>query len=228
VQTFLQDLRYGFRVFAKNPGFSAVIVLTLALGIGANTAIFTLADHVLLRPLPVRNPGELMVLSASFSSFSYPRFEQIRDRNTVFSSIFAAHTLGGLMIASSGQAESRVAGELVSGSYFSTLGIGAIIGRTVLPEDDLVPESSPVAVISYSYWQRAFGGMPDVLGKKIRARCGAGGWVNTAGLDIYDGAIRPSEGALLTRFHYLQRLGGSPAGPSRHWTALRNTYSAVS
>jgi predicted permease len=191
----LQDLRYALRQLLRNPGFALVAVFSLALGIGANTAIFSLIDHVMLRLLPVRNPSELTVISGQFS---YPRYTDIRDRNQVFSSLFGVHRLAGLTVAIDGQPARVSTGELVTGNYFTTLGVNASLGRTILPEDDLAPESSPVAVISQGYWQRAFGGSPDVLGKKIRVRSGTAN-AATGGLDIYDGpGTRSLDGAVLT------------------------------
>jgi len=199
----INDLRYALRQLLRNPGFSFVAVLSLALGIGANTAIFSLIDHVLLRLLPVRNPSELAVISGQFS---YPRYVDIRDRNQVFSSLFGVHRLAELQVTIDGQAATAAAGELVTGNYFTALGIGASLGRTILPDDDLAPESSPVAVISQGYWQRAFGGSDGVLGKKIRVRSGTAN-ASTGGLDIYDGpGTRSLDGALLTV------VGVAPAG----------------
>src|SRR6185295_2412038 len=124
-----QDLRYAMRQLAANPGFATIAVLSLALGIGANTAIFGLIDHVMLRLLPVRNPGELLVIRRTVS---YPSFEEMRRRNTVFSSIFGVHVMTELEVKNLGHAT----GELVSGNYFQTLGVRAALGRTLLPEDD--------------------------------------------------------------------------------------------
>jgi hypothetical protein len=121
-----QDLRYAMRQLAANPGFAAIAVLSLALGIGANTAIFGLIDHVMLRLLPVRNPGELLVVRRTVS---YPSFEELRRRNTVFSSMFGVHVMTELEVKNLGQAT----GELVSGNYFQTLGVRAALGRTLLP-----------------------------------------------------------------------------------------------
>ncbi|HYL77562.1 MAG TPA: ABC transporter permease [Bryobacteraceae bacterium] len=191
----LQDLRYALRQLLRNPGFSLVATLSLALGIGANTAIFGLIDQVMLRLLPVRNPAELTVVGGSFS---YPRYADIRDRNQVFSSLLCVHRLAGLTVVRAGQAQMVVTGELVSGNYFTTLGVNASLGRTIVPADDSAPESSPVAVISHGYWQRAFAGSADVLGKQIRVRSGTGN-ASTGGLDIYDGpGTRSLDGALLT------------------------------
>jgi predicted permease len=195
LETLWRDLRYGARMLRKNPGFTAVAVVTLGLGIGANTAIFSLIDHVMVRLLPVRNPQELAVVQGQFS---YPHYERVRDLKNVFSAIAGTHKLANLAVSIAGQSPSEAEGELVSGSYFATLGVGAMMGRTILPEDDRSPESSPVAVISYSFWKRAFGGAPDVVGRKINLRSGAGN-AGTSGLDIYDGpASKGGEGAVLT------------------------------
>src|SRR5437667_11102163 len=107
-------MKFAFRQLLKNPGFTAIAVLTLALGIGANTAIFSLIDHVMLRLLPVRSPQELVVLP---DHFSYPRYERIRELNTVFSRVFAAHVLPQLAVGIPGQSADQAVGELVSGSY---------------------------------------------------------------------------------------------------------------
>jgi predicted permease len=190
-----KDIRFGARMLRKNPGFTAVAVLTLALGIGANTAVFGLIDHVMLRLLPVRNPHELAVVKGQFS---YPNYERLRDLNKVFSGIAGTHALPQLAVSIPGQSQGQATGELVSGSYFATLGVRAMLGRTIFPEDDGAPESSPVALISYSFWKRAFGGAADVLGRKINVRSGPGN-AGTSGLDIYDGAAAKSgEGAILT------------------------------
>src|SRR5256885_8028977 len=195
MQSLWQDVRYAVRMLRNATGFAAIAILTLALGIGANTAIFSLIDQVMLRLLPLRNPSELLVVR---EQFSYPRYEQLRDRSEVFTGIFGAHVLTDMTVSIPGNAPERGTGELVSGSYFNALGVGALLGRTLLPEDDRVPESSPVVVISYGFWTRSFGGARDVLGKKIQVRSGSGN-ANTGGLDIYDGpGTRSTEGAVLT------------------------------
>ena len=190
-----QDLRYAARQLAASPGFAAVATLSLALGIGANAAIFGLIDHVMLRLLPVKNPQDLLVIRATAS---YPRFEEMRKRNSVFASMFGVHVMSNLEVRMPDGASGMTTGELVSGNYFQTLGVGTALGRTILPEDDLSPESSPVAVISYGYWKRAFGGAADVLGKKIRAKTGQAN-AGTSGLDVYDApGSRSLDGASLT------------------------------
>ncbi len=195
LERLFQDLRYALRQLARNPGFAAVAMLSLALGIGANTAIFSLIDHVMLRLLPVSHPEELSVIRGSRS---YPQFEQIRDRNQIFSATIGTHLMPQMEVNIEGRPASQAMGEMVSGNYFPALGVGAVVGRTILPEDDRAAESGPVAVISYAYWQRIFGGSPDVLGRKMQVRTGQtnGG---TSGLDVYDAGHRASvDGAVLT------------------------------
>jgi predicted permease len=186
-----QDLRYAVRQLAAKPAFTAVAALSLALGIGANTAIFGMIDHVMLRMLPVRDPQQLLVVRRTLS---YPRFEDLRRQNEVFSSMVGVHVMTDLDVKNIGAAT----GELVSGNYFEALGVRAALGRTLLPEDDRAPESGPVAVISYGYWKRAFGGSPEALGRKIQVRTGKAE-AGTSGLDVYDsGSTRPADGATLT------------------------------
>jgi len=169
-----QDLRYAFRTFRKSPFFVAVAVLSLALGIGANTAIFTLLDQLLLRLLPVKNPEQLVLLwgrgqhyGSNNGSYkiSYPMYEDFRDHNRVFSGMLCRWS-NSFSVSSDGKTE-RVDGELVSGTYFPVLGVGAALGRVFTPDDDKTPGGHPYAVISYRYWMRRFAGRPDVIGKKL-------------------------------------------------------------
>jgi predicted permease len=169
-----QDLRYAIRTFKKSPFFVAVAVLSLALGIGANTAIFTLVDQLLLRLLPVKDPQQLVMLwgrgphygsNNGRHKISYPMYQDIRDHNEVFSGMFCRWDTS-LSVSSEGKTE-RVQGELVSGSYFPVLGIGAALGRVFTPDDDKIPGGHPIAVISHRYWMSRFGGRPDVIGKKL-------------------------------------------------------------
>jgi len=168
------DLRFAVRSFKKSPVFLAVAVLSLALGIGANTAIFTLVDQILLRLLPVKNPQQLVLLWGRGPHYgsnngryklSYPMYEDFRDHNQVFSGVFCRWGTS-FSVSSEGRTE-RVDGELVSGSYFPVLGVGAALGRVFTPDDDRVPGGHPVAVISYRYWLNRFGGSKDVIGKKL-------------------------------------------------------------
>ena len=190
LQELWQDIRYGLRQLRRNPGFTAVAFLTLALGIGANTAIFTLVDAVMLRSLPVRNPSHLVVLrwtahkapqvadASSFSdcdrgfgkqsgcSFPYPFFQSVSSLKGFFSGVTAFAGPARLILSGNGAAR-MARGEAVSGDYFSTLGVKAAIGRVLGPEDDSASASATI-VLSYAFWQRAFGGDRNVLGRTVR------------------------------------------------------------
>jgi predicted permease len=182
--TFFQDLRYGLRILGRNPGFAAVAVLSLALGIGANTAIFSLIDVVMLKLLPVKDPQQLVVLSdpsaggvsigsqsGTRSLYSYQEFEYFRDRNQVFAGVLAAESSGGRLqvsIEGSGGQTEEVQTKLVSGDYFNVLGVSALLGRTFTAEADRAPGANPLVVISYAYWKRRFGLDPSVLGKTVQ------------------------------------------------------------
>jgi predicted permease len=170
----LNDIRYAFRTFRKSPVFVAVAVLSLALGIGANTAIFTLIDQVLLRLLPVKDPQQLVLLWGRGSHYgsnngpnklSYPMYEDFRDKNQVFSGMFCRNGMD-FSLNFEGKTE-RISGELVSGTYFPVLGVGAALGRVFNPRDDQNPGGEPYAVLSYRYWMSRFAGDPKVIGKKL-------------------------------------------------------------
>ncbi len=170
----LQDIQFALRTFRKAPLFVFVAVLSLAFGIGANTAIFSLTDQILLRSLPVLHPEQLVYFSAKgqhygnnqgWSRISYPMYQDFRDHNTVFDGMFCLREVD-LSLAYSGRTE-RVSGELVSGNYFPVLGVTAALGRLFTASDDLHPKTHPVAVLSYGYWQSRFGGSPAVIGRKI-------------------------------------------------------------
>jgi predicted permease len=166
-----EDLRYGLRALAKNRGFTAVSVLSLALGIGANTTIFTLVNAILLRPLPVREPANLAAVytldshNPGFWGCSYPNYEDYRDRNRVFSSLLLYTGIG---LNLTGGAEPRlVMGQLASANYFSALGVNPVLGRAFLPEEDSTAGASPVAVISNRFWRREYGAAPGVLARSV-------------------------------------------------------------
>ena len=174
MSTFMQDLRYAVRTLTLTPGFSLVVVFTLGLGIGANTAIFSLMDQVLLRLLPVKDPGQLVQLDGPgpFSgrtyndrTFSYPMYVDLRDRNDVFTGLLARFPSSATMTMRN-QAE-RVDVELVSGNTFEVLGVNAVLGRALTPNDDRTPGAHPVAVLSHSYWQRRFAGASTVLNQVV-------------------------------------------------------------
>ena len=172
----MHDLRYALRTLARQPGFTAVAIFTLAIGIGANTAIYSLVDATLLRPLPYSDPARLMkvslIMPAMFGRpandqaiWSYPKYEAFQRMQTVFQET-ALDTP--LLTNLTGTSESeRLHGEQVSASYFPLLGIHAAAGRTFLPEEDSVPERDMVAAISYGLWQRRYGADPSAIGKTI-------------------------------------------------------------
>jgi predicted permease len=168
-----QDLRYAFRTLRQAPGFAAVVILTLGLGIGANTAIFSVLNALVFRPLPVEKPEQLVKLFTQvkrmegYSDFNYPDYVEIRDHNKVFSGLLGQSLLRvGL---SRGESESELLwGEIVTGNYFDVLGVKAERGRTFLPEEDRTPNTHPVVVIAHSLWQRRFSSDPQILGKTIK------------------------------------------------------------
>jgi predicted permease len=188
----IRDVRLAVRGLLKTPGFTAVIVLTLGLGIGANTAIFSLVNDVLLRELPVREPSELVLFrnvegrdgrmslagenngsvdpvtrrSAS-TSFSLLTFERLRSSSRALSHVFAFAPFNRMTLLIDGQAETTDMGQLVSGDYFAGLGVSAITGRTLTDADDQ-PSAPPVGVISYRFWERRFNRDPSVIGKTIQ------------------------------------------------------------
>jgi predicted permease len=169
METLLQDIRFGFRQLMKQPGFAVLAIISMALGIGANTSIFSLVDTALLRPLAVQEPSQLVELygtlhnGSDWSLQSYLNYKEYRDRNTVFSGLFVYRvTVSSLTLNKSSQ---RVWGYLVSGNYFDVLGVKPMLGRSFLPEEDQTPDSHPVAVISYNCWQRRFGGDAQIVGK---------------------------------------------------------------
>jgi predicted permease len=163
---FARDVRYAARALRQSPTFAAVAVLSLALGIGANTAIFSILNAVVLKPLPVENPARLAhFFTGHEDSFTNAIWEQVRDRQDVFSSAFA-YSGADFDLASGGERR-PVKGVYVSGDYFRTLGVGAQVGRVLTANDDR-RGGAPVAVLSYGFWQRAYGGDAHVAGKTIR------------------------------------------------------------
>ena len=193
LESLVEDIRFGLRMLRKNPGFTAVAVLTLALGIGANTAIFSLIDAVLLRSLPVENPSQVVLLkwgarnapklrwysssgdcamdlrfgaaNPSGCSFSEPMFREI-SRADAFSGVAAFANTGRLDLTGNGPAK-VIDGQLVSGDFFRTLGLKPAVGRVIGPGDDS-PSAPSVAVLNYGYWQSGFGGTPSVVGRTLQ------------------------------------------------------------
>jgi len=169
----LQDLRYCLRSLGKAPGFTAIAVLSIALGIGANTAVFSIVNAMLFKPLPVRHPEQLAALyiteqSSPFpDAFSYPDYLDYRDRNEAFSDLVGHYGVT-LSMAGTGAQPELLWGELVTGNYFTGLGVRPALGRVFNDEDDRRPGAHPVAVLSYGFWQRRFGGDPAVVGKVLK------------------------------------------------------------
>lgn len=167
IETLFQDVRYALRGFRRTPLFALTVVATIALGLGINTAVFTIFNGYVLRPLEVRDPYSLYELywvnkSGSFS-LTADQYEQFRKDNPAFSETFASRNL-------QTRVNGHVAfGELVSGNYFRMLGVGAAVGRTLLPDDSAAPGREPVMVLSYSAWQNMFASDPDIIGKKVFA-----------------------------------------------------------
>jgi predicted permease len=171
----LADVRLVLRTWIKSPGFAVIAILSIALGIGANAAVFTLVDQILLRMLPVTNPHELVQVTVSGqrygnnwgdgSELSVPMYKEFKDNNSVFSGMFARFGTA-FTIGYAGRSE-RVAGELVSGSYFPVLGVGAALGRTIGEDDDRTANGHPVAVLSHGYWRSRFNADPSVLNSTI-------------------------------------------------------------
>ncbi len=172
METLLQDIRYGIRMLAKNPGFMIVAIITLALGIGVNTAIFSMVDAFLLRPLPVADPAQITVLAYQQQhgrmqpQFSVADYRDIRNQMSgVFSDVFA-YQFGMDGLSVDGKAD-RIMTNYVTGNFFSALGIKPVLGRFILPSEGDVPGADPVMVLSYSYWQTHFGGDPKIVGRKV-------------------------------------------------------------
>jgi predicted permease len=169
METLLHDLRYAARMLRKTPGFTAVAVLTLALGIGANAAMFAVLDAALLREIPVAQPGQLYIIQTgtpgggSYSDFSYPLYQDFRDRTDVFSGVFG-YTIGSFGVSTTGSTE-RVIGEYVGGNYFDTLGVRPALGSSFGLDDERA--GNLAVVISHGLWQRAFGGASDAIGKSF-------------------------------------------------------------
>src|SRR5215510_4595134 len=166
IDTLIQDLRFGARMLLKSKGFAAVAALSLAIGIGANTAIFSLLDALLLKTLPVRQPEQLVFVEGLGFAHPDPVFGEMIEKNSVFDGMFSFHSTQ--MTVSDGNQAERVLGELVSGNFFSVLGVGPHLGRVFSDADDQTPGGHFVTVISYDYWRRRFGGDPQIVGREIR------------------------------------------------------------
>ena len=184
MRTLWQDLRYGARTLLKKPGFTLIAILTLALGIGVNTALFTVFDAFVLKPLPLKDPDSIVKISGVTRGgdrnrlFSYLDYLDYRDRNSVFEGLVAWNKAPGVLgekpagpsddpLHNAGGQE-YVFGLIVSGNYFSVLGAEMALGRAFLPEEDRTPGAHPVMVLSYGFWRRRFNADPNIVGKTIK------------------------------------------------------------
>jgi MacB-like periplasmic core domain len=167
IESLVQDLRFGLRMLRKSPSFTCVAIVTLALGIGANTLVFSVVNALLLRPLPVERPRELAFLENEHygPSQSYPDYKEIRDRNQTFAGL-AGYRITPMDLGTNAGAD-RIWGYLATGNYFDVLGVKPAIGRVFHQSDDQQPGASPYVVLSYSTWQSRFGSDPAIVGKTI-------------------------------------------------------------
>src|SRR6266436_4341414 len=172
VETCWQDARFGLRTLRKSPGFTTVAILTLALGIGANTAIFTMTNGLMLRTLPVRDPGRLVELlhqypgEPAFNGFSWDAYQVMRDGNHVFSDLIVG-SMNFFTVRGDKLQPQTVFGGTIGGNFFQALGVRAAAGRLIGPEDVHMGYHAPVAVVSWSFWKSRFALDPGVIGKKI-------------------------------------------------------------
>ncbi|MFN2455431.1 MAG: ABC transporter permease [Pyrinomonadaceae bacterium] len=172
MENLSQDVRYGARMLRRNPGFTIIAALSLAIGIGANTTIFSVVNALLLRPLPVANPSRLVNVhsispdGSSFHSFSYPNYVDYREQSAKVFDGLLAYTGEPLSLSANGQSE-RIFGELVSGNFFDVLGVRPALGRFFVAEEDRTPDTHPVVVLGYGFWQKRFGGDASLVGKTL-------------------------------------------------------------
>ena len=172
VESTLQDIRYGLRMLWKSPGFTLVAVLTLGLGIGANTVIFSMVNSFLLRPLPVKDPGQITVLAMQLkkgdlqSGFSYPEYADLQVQSSSLFSDVIAMSLNAGGVTFNGKTEPILVYD-VSGNFFTALGVRPLLGRFILPSEGSITGLNPVLVLRYSFWQTRFGGDPSIVGKTI-------------------------------------------------------------
>jgi hypothetical protein len=171
METLLQDIRFGSRQFFKRPIFTALAIVSMALGIGANTAIFSLVDTVLLRPLPVRDPSQLIAVDGTlpngtdFTLQSFLNYKDYRERGRSFERLLAYRFV--VASLSHNGVNERAWGFDVSGNYFDVLGVKPALGRAFRPEEDQTPGSHPVVVLSHACWQKRFGGDSGIVGRTV-------------------------------------------------------------
>ena len=168
LENFLRDLRYAIHMLRRTPLFTAAAILTLALGIGANTTVFTFVENILLRPLPVRDPHQLVFLNwGGMQNMAYPNYSDFRGRNRVFSDLIA-YRFNVLSLGIQARGNYRVWSYEASGNYFEALGIRPLLGRFFGPEEDRTPEANPVMVIGYRFWRSRFAADPLAVGRQVK------------------------------------------------------------
>jgi predicted permease len=184
LKDFRLDVRYALRMLGRKPGFTLVAVLAIALGIGLNTALFSIYNSVALKLIPVKDAGQVVRLKRWFQNgslgdlqyyFSYPEYVYLRDHNAVFADMVAVSSMTSILasVPEAGKAPAdseKLQGQLVSANYFAALGIGAELGRTFLAEEDRAPGASPFLILSHSFWQRRFHGDPQIVGRTVRTK----------------------------------------------------------
>src|SRR5690349_3445919 len=172
METLLKDIRYGLRMLLKNPGFTAVAVVSLALGIGANTAIFSIINSFLLAPMPVAEPNRLVSVFTTDQKnpgplpVSHYNFLDYRDKTDVWDGVLA-YNFAAVNLNRGGGDSKQLIAEVVTGNYFDVLGVQPLYGRAFLPDEDRTLGTHPVAVLGYACWQRDFGGDPAIVNKSI-------------------------------------------------------------
>jgi macrolide transport system ATP-binding/permease protein len=215
--TLFQDVRYAIRILIKNPGFTLIAALSLALGIGANSAIFSLADALLLRPLPILEPSSVMDISTStpdnpFGSVSYPNFRDLQAKSQSFDSM-VAFELSTLSVATSAQTLPQVvSGVIASDNFFRDFGVQPILGRGFLPEEGKVPGRDAVVVIGYDFWQTQLGKDPSVIGRNLRIK-GIDFTVIGVAPQSFTGVDQYFHPALYVPTMMTQRLDAAPTDP---------------
>jgi predicted permease len=224
LESLWRDVRYAVRTLRKSPAFTAVAVLTLALGIGANTAIYGVINAVMLRPLPVDRPHDLIALATVYPDnvepvFSYAAYRQFASDGAGVADAIAASSVRRAAITIDGPPE-PVDHKWVSGNYFTTLGVPAAIGRTLLPSDDRLPPGEPVAVLSHGYWMRRFGQAPSVIGRSFRLKATTFTIVGVAP----QGFLGETGGEAPEIF---MPLTMQPGAPSYLWTGHSTTWLAI-
>ena len=233
IEQFFKDVRYGWINLLRNPGFTLVAVIALALGIGVNATIFGIYNAVALKQLPLANPGQVMRVkrwsgSNSYAykyTFAYPEYQYLRDYNSVFSGVTASSAAIPVMASMGDAAPEHVNGYAVSANYFAELGVNARIGRTFLPDEDRVLDANPVVVLGYRFWLKKFHADPNVLGQTIKLNGLAYSIVGVAPPEFTGTDVAPAESAFWAPLSMIGQLDASfgPAPDSTWRETWRDT-----